>query len=77
MCEIKEIESIIENVWNFKYLGSIFLADGDQTTDIKARIAAAATTADKMKNIWASRTIPLILKFRIYKTGVCLLSVCS
>ena len=40
-CEGKDIE----NVWIFKYLGSRFRADGDQTPDIKARMAAAATTA--------------------------------
>ena len=67
VCEGEEIE----NVWTFKYLGSIFRADGDQTTDIKARIAAATTVAGKMRNIWASSTIQLGLKLRIYKTGVC------
>ena len=66
-CEDKELD----NVWLFKYLGSLFRADGDQYTDVKARIAAATTTAGKMRNIWASTTIPLSLKLRIYRTGVC------
>ena len=61
----------IENVWLFKYLGSRFRADGDQTADIKARIAAATSTAGKMRAIWASRSTPIKLKMRIYKTGVC------
>ena len=37
----------IENVWLFKYLGSLFRADGDQIADIKARIAMARQTAGK------------------------------
>ena len=67
VCDGKEIE----NVWVFKYLGSRFRADGDQTCDIKVRIAIATTTADNMRNIWSSHTVPLKLKMRIYKTGVC------
>ena len=54
-----------------KYLGSRFRADGDETADIKARIAMANTTFGKMRAIWASRSTPLKLKMRIYKTGVC------
>ena len=61
----------IENVWVFKYLGSRFRADGDQLADVKARIAAATSTAGKMRSIWASKTTPMRLKMRIYKTGVC------
>ena len=61
----------IDNVWLFKYLGSRFRADGDQTADVKARIAAANAAAGKMRAIWAARTTPLKLKMRIYKTGVC------
>ena len=55
----------------FKYLGSWFRSDGDQKADIRARIAAANATAGKMRQIWASRTIPLRLKLRIYSVGVC------
>lgn len=54
-----------------KYLGSKFRADGDQKTDIRARIAVAMSTFGKMRNIWASRTTPVKLKIRIYSTGVC------
>ena len=61
----------IENVWTFTYLGSRFRADGDQLADVKARIAAATSTAGKMRVIWAARSTPLNLKMRIYKTGVC------
>ena len=36
---------IIENIWLFKYLGSLFRADGDQHADVKARAAMARQTA--------------------------------
>ena len=61
----------LDNVWLFKYLGSLFRADGDQKVDVSARIAAATSTAGRMRAIWASKHIPLSVKLRIYKTGVC------
>ena len=61
----------IQNVWTFRYLGSLFRADGSQVADILARIASATTVAGKMRHVWSSSTIPLRLKLRIYKTGVC------
>ena len=67
VCEGEEID----NVWQFVYLGSRFQADGDQVADIKARIALATSTAGKMRGVWAAKTVPLSLKMRIYKTGVC------
>ena len=61
----------LKNVWSFVYLGSKFSADGDPTTDVKARIAMAQKTAGKLRHIWASKWIPLVLKLRIYVVGVC------
>ena len=57
----------IENVWLMKYLGARFRVrvDGDQKTDIQARIATATNAAGKMRHIWASRSTPLRLKLRI------------
>lgn len=61
----------LSNCWLFKYLGSLFRADGDQKTDIKTRVAIALVTSGKMRSIWAAKHVPLSLKLRIYKTGVC------
>ena len=61
----------IDNVWLFRYLGSLFRADGDQHADIQARVSTAIKTAGQMRSIWASTTTPLALKLRIYRTGVC------
>ena len=40
-------------------------------TDVRAKVVRATKTAGKIRNIWSSRNIPLQLKLRIYKTGVC------
>ena len=67
MCDGVELE----NAWIFKYLGSLFRADGDQKADVKTRVTIAMVTSGKMRGIWASDHIPLSLKLRLYKTGVC------
>ena len=51
MCEGDGDINQITNVWGFKYLGSRFRTDGDQFTDVKARIAAAKVMVGKMHNI--------------------------
>ena len=61
----------LKNVWSFVYLGAKFSADGDPTTDVKARIAKALKTAGKMRHVWDSKCIPMTLKLRIYIVGVC------
>ena len=58
LCEDEKVE----NVWIFKYLNSRFRADGDQLPDIVVRIAAATTTADKMRSVWTSKTVSTALK---------------
>ena len=59
-------------MWAFAYLGAKFSADGDPTTDVKARIAQALKTAGKLRHIlWVSKWISLTLKLRIYIAGVC------
>ena len=58
--------------WSFHYLCAKFSADGNPTTNVKPRIAQALIkTAGKMRHIWASKWIPLTLKFRVYVAGVC------
>ena len=38
-------KQMIKNCWIFEYLGSLFQADGDQTPDVKRRIAMAVSRA--------------------------------
>ena len=64
-------EQMIKNCWIFEYLGSLFQADGDQTPDIKRRIAMAVARAGKLRHIWAAEELTLELKLRLYKAACC------
>jgi Reverse transcriptase (RNA-dependent DNA polymerase) len=59
---------IIENVNDFKYLGSIISCDGDQNKDIDGRIDKAKTAFKGLyKGIWKRRDITMKTKFRVYR----------
>ena len=64
----------LENVFSFKYLGTLFTADGNQIFDIKRRIALAMTQCGKLKHIFNSPVISLRLKLRLYDAAIC--SIC-
>ena len=49
-CEDKEID----NVFKFKYLGSIFAADGLQEYDIQSRIAQVMSRCGQLRQIFDS-----------------------
>ena len=66
-CEGEELE----NVWTFKSLGSQLRADGDHMHDVRVRMAIAERTAGTLRHVWSARAVPLQLKLRIYKSGVC------
>ena len=59
------------NAWRTKYLGSMFVAGGGCTTDVKIRIAAARQRFGKMRHIWADKRLYLNLRLRLYKSSVC------
>ena len=44
----------LENVFSFKYLGSLFTADDDQIKDIRTKIIITTTRWDKLRNIFSS-----------------------
>ena len=64
-------EGILENVFNFIYLGSVFSADDNQWYDIKRRVAMVMTRSDKLSYIFDSDNISLQLKLRLYRAAVC------
>ena len=64
-------EKQVDNCWVFEYLGSLFQADGDQSTDIKRRIAMAVARAGKLREIWQTEILTLKLKIRLYKSACC------
>ena len=62
------------NCFKFKYLGSIFAADGDETYDVRRRIAMATSRMGELRHIF-NADISVGLKLKIYKTAVC--SLCD
>ena len=60
----------LENVFSFKYLGSLFTADGDHSRDVEKRCAMAQSRCGDLRAVFSS-SIPLKLKLKIYKTAVC------
>ena len=65
-CEGKKLK----NIFLFKYLGSMFAADGDQEYDVKRRIALATSRMGQLRHVFGS-DITFVTKMRIYKTAVC------
>ena len=46
-----------DNCWRFKYLGSLFDADGDQMPDVLTRIAMATARFGKMRHLWKNNSL--------------------
>ena len=61
----------LENVFKFKYLGTVFTADSKQKYDIKIRIAKAFSRCGELRNVLDSRVLPINLKLRLYQAAVC------
>ena len=61
----------LENVFRFKYLGTIFTADAKQQHDIKTRIAKAYSRCGDLRNVLDAKELPIKLKIRLYQAAVC------
>ena len=61
----------LENVYKFKYLGSLFIADAQERFYIDARIAMATKRCAQLKHIFDSPNIGPRLKIRLYAVAVC------
>ena len=61
----------LRNTFFFKYLGSIFAADGTQSADIDRRIGIASTRAGQLRHIFGSKHITMEVKLRLYGAAVC------
>ena len=68
--KIKIDQTVLENVDNFKYLGSVKSSDGSCKKDINARIAMAKQSMTQLNNIWKDRSIPISLKYKLLKSLV-------
>ena len=61
----------LDNVYRFKYLGSVFTADGDVNQDIDTRIAMAQKRWSSLRHIFGSPHLTNELKIRLYSASVC------
>ena len=59
------------NVFRFKYLGTIFAANGSQHFGIHSRIAMAMERCGRLRSVFDSTFITLNLKLRLYEAAVC------
>ena len=62
---------ILENVYRFKYLGSVFSADSRHSHDVKARIAQAFTRCGKLRHVFDANNLRIKLKLRLYQAAIC------
>ncbi|GFR82121.1 hypothetical protein ElyMa_002357300 [Elysia marginata] len=60
----------VENVTDFKYLGSYLTADGKINRKITARIVTASTAFYKLNNNWKSNRIKVDTKMKLYTSNV-------
>ena len=60
----------LKNVFHFKYLGSVFAADGSHSYDVKRRVTMAMSRMGQFRHVFNSK-IPVNLKMKIYKAVVC------
>ena len=57
-------------MFQFKYLGNIFSADGAQEPDIQRKIGIVTTRAGQLRHIFNNKHIPLPTKLRLYEAAV-------
>ena len=60
----------INNVYSFKYLGSILTADADQYQDIAARTAQAMSRCGDLRHLFSSKNLQFKIKLRLYEAAV-------
>ena len=60
----------LENVEEFKYLGSFLNADGDINREITSRIMNASAAFHRLKAVWRTKQINEKTKIKIYKSNV-------
>ena len=68
--QVKCAGTNLMNTYTFKYLGSMFCADGSQDADIRRRTAIAMTRMGELRQVFSSK-LPMQLKLKIYKAAIC------
>lgn len=60
----------LKNIYAFKYLGFMFLADGDRRHAVAVRMAIARARFGQMFNIWGSTVLPISAQVQLFEAGV-------
>ena len=68
--KVKCEQAELKNVAVFKYLGSLFYADGQHRQDVTRRIALAMNRCGKLRHVFDSKDLPMSLKLSVYKAAV-------
>ena len=66
LCEGKALK----NSYKFKYLGSMFTADGTDEVDIRRRVGMAVSRCGQLRFVLGAENIKLRTKMQIYKSAV-------
>ena len=66
LCEGKPLK----NCYLFKYLGSLFAADGSDNPDVRRRIGIAKTRAGQLRHVLGSKHIKIGAKIKLYNVAV-------
>lgn len=61
---------LIDEVEEFKFLGSYVTSQGDSATEVRRRLGAARTAASKLSNVWKSKDLSTRTKVRLAKSLV-------
>ena len=70
LVKVKLGEEEIKNVTTFKYLGSMFDAEGGSTTYCKNRVRLAWNKLREVTGVICDKKVPVKLKHKIYKTVI-------
>ena len=61
---------VLEEVEEFKYLGSVIKYDGSLEREITTRITCAGSAFNKLRNVWRNPAYSLQLKLRLFNSNV-------
>ena len=64
-------EEVLENVFRFLYLGTVFAVNGLQCYDVDSRVAMAMSRCGKLRHVFDSPHISMQVKLRLYEAAVC------
>ena len=67
---IQTKKGVIENVNNFKYLGTTLTLDGKSDTDIRVRVGQGRQAINTLNSLWWSKEISRNNKKKLYKSIV-------